>query len=60
MSASQDDVGRGWRERSVLGRGSAMTQILTDGGCECQSQEQGKGCHSHVAGEAKGSQMEAK
>lgn len=34
-----------------------MREILTD---QCQGQEQDKGCHSHTAEEAKGSQMEAK
>lgn len=41
-------------------QGQCYEAVLTDGGCECQSQEQGKGCHSHPAGEAKGSQMEPK
>lgn len=34
-----------------------MRQILTN---KCQGQEQDKGCHSHAAEEAKGSQMEVK
>lgn len=32
-----------------------MREILTEDGCKCQSQEQDKGCSSHVAEVAKGS-----
>lgn len=51
----EDDT-RCWHQ----GRGSVMKEILTEDGSKCQSQEWDKGCCSHGAEVAYGSQVEAK